>query len=160
MAKKDELIEWLLQFLYKKPNSYYDVRALFKQVHKIEDRGLVASVLKDLYKINWLTRSADTEFRVCLNYEGRQAVEKYGDYFSYLRIERRRNRFINWSTKLSTVSTIMAIIVTPTALMLGVLNYRLDKTKHLLENENQELKERLDSINTNKPLLQILKKDN
>lgn len=154
--EREELFDHTLKYLYDRPDHFVDLAYLFQVEWNMESWVLLDSITDELKERGWVQTVNKDNYRVTLNFEGRQMLEKYGSYSSFSRFKKRRRI---WSISITRLTKVATIITTALMLIFAGLSYRLEASKDKLEKENKQLKQIIDSINTKKPSLLVSKKD-
>jgi len=144
-TQREELLNWLVEFLNKKIGSYYDARGLFEQKLKIQDRALLDSILEELIQYEWI-KTGEDKYMVSLSYKGRELLEKHGSYSGFSNSQRWRKRIITCKNTLTAWSTIITTISTVGMFIFAGLAYKSDNENDRLEKINNELKQKIDSL--------------
>jgi len=156
--ERTDLIDRTLQYLYDRPNKYVSLITVFLREWDIKDRVLLNSIVGELETRGWVDLGHE-HYNVCLNYEGRVMLEKYGSYSSFLRRENMAKRSGKWRAMLTNAKTIIVIVTSSGMFIFGILAHYKDKANDRLQEKNEKLQHIIDSLTTKKPSLQVSEKD-
>jgi hypothetical protein len=156
------LFDKILKHLYENKEDFWNLIPTSEQYFGVIDEDLIESIVDEMIEKEWVTVSNYNKFSVMIKYNGKQLVEKYGSYSSFLRdlkksdnkdqVQKRTDRALN------NISKISAIFFGLTSFMLGYNKFFIDDIK--IEKQKTEielLNNKLESIKS-KPKIEINKK--
>ena len=156
------LFDKILKHLYENKEDFWNLIPTSEQYFGVIDKDLIESIVDEMIEKEWVTVSNYDKFSVMIKYNGKQLIEKYGSYSSFLRdlkksdnkdqVQKRTDRALN------NISKISAIFFGLTSFMLGYNKFFIDDIK--IEKQKTEielLNNKLESIKS-KPKIEINKK--
>lgn len=147
--KRTELFDILLKNrVESEKQGFLDLRAYSEQKLNISDRALLESITDEMIERGWVKPTNYSKYSVCATFEGKEMIEKYGSYSSFLRFENKRNKSGIWSSRLTTAKTIITIITTLGMFILGILKFNDNKKINTQKTDIKELNKTIDSLKT------------
>lgn len=68
----------------KTEGGFLDLRTYAEQKLNISDSSLIESIVDEMIDKDWVKPSNYSKYSVCATYKGKQLIEKYGSYSSFL----------------------------------------------------------------------------
>ena len=137
----------------KTESGFLDLQTYAEQKLNITDHSLIESIVDEMIENNWVKPSNYSKYSVCATYEGKQLIEKFGSYSSFLRdlkksetkdqVQKRTDR------RLNNISKISAIFFGLTSFILGYNKFFVDDIK--IDNQQTDIKalnKTIDSLKT------------
>lgn len=146
------LFDKILKHLYENKEDFWNLVSTSEQYFGVTDEDLIESIVDEMTEKDWITVSNYDKFSVMIKYNGKQLVEKYGSYSSFLRdlkksdtkdqVQKKTDRILNNITRIS-------------AIFLGVSSFILSYNKFFIDDvkiekqktEIEKLTKKIDSIN-------------
>ena len=153
--ERTDLFDKILKHLYENKEVFWDLIETSKQYFGITDEDLIESVVDEMIERQWVDKKNYDKFSVIIKYNGKQIVEKYGSYSSFLRdlkksdnkdqVQKKTDRILNNITRIS-------------AIFLGVSSFILSYNKFFIDDvkiekqktEIESLNNKIDSLNVEK----------
>lgn len=142
---REKAFNKILKYFLDTRNKRFD---LVKYGNKIgiPDKGLVKSICKEMIEKGWAEYHQNNR-DISLTYEGRQIIEVYGSYSSFLRSENKRKRSGKLTAKLTNIKTVITIITTSVMFVIGIYKIIIDNKKIKSQHHKIELLEKtIDSL--------------
>ncbi len=152
---RTELFDNILKHLYENKDDFWNLIPTSEQYFGVTDEDLIESIVDEMIEQEWVTVSNYDKFSVMIKYNGKQLIEKYGSYSSFLRdlkksdnkdqVQKRTDRALN------NISRISAIFFGLISTILGYNKLFIDDVKiEKQKTEIESLNNKLDSIKVKK----------
>lgn len=152
---RTELLDNILKHLYENKDDFWNLIPTSEQYFGVTDEDLIESIVDEMIEQEWVTVSNYDKFSVMIKYNGKQLIEKYGSYSSFLRdlkksdnkdqVQKRTDRALN------NISRISAIFFGLISTILGYNKLFIDDVKiEKQKTEIESLNNKLDSIKVKK----------
>lgn len=152
---RTQLFDKLLLHRYKNQKGFANILSICEEEYGLNDRALLESILEEMIARDLVKQTTYDRFSIKINYNGRQLIDTYGSYSSFLKSEKLTQKRKQRSKITPTVVNIgIAIIFGTITAIFSWLNY---SKKEELKNKNIEiiyLKKTIDSL-----LIETTKKD-
>lgn len=144
---RELLFDKLLKHLYDNADSYWQIDGLADQHFGVTDRQLLESIVDEMLEKNWATSKNYSKWSVIITFDGRQIIDKYNTYSSFLKsldkVQTKSNREKN-------IKRILSFIGTGGVLWGATFTYlNYDKSELMKQKDNtiQEQQARTNSLN-------------
>lgn len=151
------LFDKILNHLYENKDSFWSLIPTCNKHFGVTDEDLIESIVDEMIEKELVTVSNYDKFSVMIKYNGKQMVENYGTYSSFLRdlkksdykdqVQKRTDRILN------NISRISAIFLGFTSFILSYNKFFIDDVK--IEQQKIEIESlinKIDLIKTNKTI--------
>ena len=119
-----ELFDKLLNHRYENPNGFCSILSISESEFGIKDRILIESILEEMIERDLVKQTNYDQFSVMINYNGKQVIENYDSYSSFLKSEKVSQKKAQRRKITPEVIKIgIAILFGISTAILGWLNY-------------------------------------
>jgi hypothetical protein len=158
--EKNELFDNILKHLHDNNDDFWNLIPTCEQYFQVTDKDLIETVVDEMIERDWINTKNNDKFSVMIKYNGKQIIEKYGSYSSFLRdlkksdnkeqVQKRTDRVLN------NISRICAIFFGLISIILSYNKLFIDDVKiEIQKTEIENLNEKINLIKTEKQNVKI-----
>jgi len=141
--KRTELFDILLKNrVESEEQGFLDLRAYSEQKLNISDRALLESITDEMIERGWVKTTNYDKYSVCATFEGKEMIEKYGSYKSFLKSINNANKKTKVEKNVKIILSIIGGIGVIYGCVFTYLNYKKDNQKTKIN----ELNKKIDSL--------------
>ena len=146
---RTELFDTLLKNrVESKKSGFLDLRVYSEQILNVSDGALLESITDEMIERGWVKPTNYDKYSVCATFEGKEMIEQYGSYKSFLRSINIENNKTKAENNIKIILSIIGGVGVIYGCVFTYLNYQKDNEIDNQKIEINELNNRIDSLET------------
>ena len=146
---RTELFDILLKNrVESEKQGFLDLRTYSEQKLNISDRALLESITDEMIERGWVKPTNYSKYSVCATFEGKEMIEKYGSYKSFLKSINKANNKTKAEKNIKIILSIIGGFGVIYGCVFTYLNYKKDNKIENQKTEIKKLNENIDSLKT------------
>jgi hypothetical protein len=125
---------------------FLDLRAYSEQKLNISDRALLESITDEMIERGWVKPTNYDKYSVCATFEGKEMIEKYGSYKSFLESIDKVNTKTRTEKKIKNILSIIGGIGIIYGCFFIYLNYKKGNEIENQQTKIETLNKKIDSL--------------
>jgi hypothetical protein len=125
---------------------FLDLRAYSEQKLNISDRALLESITDEMIERGWVKPTNYDKYSVCATFEGKEMIEKYGSYKSFLESIDKVNTKTRTEKKIKNILSIIGGIGIIYGCFFTYLNYKKGNEIENQQTKIETLNKKIDSL--------------